>query len=177
MKKALNTRELRQNKPNRHEFENIPRNKIILFLDRLLNNHNLGAILRLADAALVEKVLIFDALANAEGKKALATAKGVAEWVPHENVTEGLETLKALKAEGYQIVALELCHDSVLYHQFPMQEKICMVVGSEMKGVSEEFLELADHHVHIPMGGMANSLNVATATAIALFDMVRRKQS
>lgn len=176
MKKALNTQELRQNKPNRHEFEKMPRNKVILFLDRLLNNHNLGAILRLADAALVEKVLIFDSLANTEGKKALATAKGVAEWVPHENVTSSMETLKALKAEGYQIVALELCHDSVLYHQFPLQEKVCLVVGSEMKGVSEEILEFADHRIHIPMSGMANSLNVATATAVALFDILRRKQ-
>ncbi|MBO9666003.1 MAG: hypothetical protein J7501_04260 [Bdellovibrio sp.] len=175
MKKALNTRELREMKPNRHEFVSLERNKVILFLDRLLNNHNLGAILRLADAALVEKVYSFDSVASADGKKALLSARGVAEWVPHENVSDGLATLRELRAQGYQILALELCHDSVLYHQVPLGEKVCLVVGSEMKGVSEEILEMADHRIHIPMAGMANSLNVATATAVALFDLIRRK--
>lgn len=174
MAKALTTQELRATKINREEFKKLERNKIVLFLDRLLNNHNLGAILRVADAGLVEKVLSFDALARIDGKKALATAKGVAEWVPHEMVTDGLTVLKSYKEQGYKLLALELCDDSVVYYESILPEKTVLIIGSELTGVSQEFLDLADQRIFIPMSGMANSLNVATATSIALFDLLRR---
>lgn len=175
MAKALSTSELRQQKMNREDFKKIERNKIILFLDRLLNNHNLGAILRVADAGLVEKVLICDPVARTDGKKAISSAMGVADWVPHEKVSEGLHILKDLQNEGYKLWALELCDDSVLYYEAALPDKVVLIVGSEMKGVSEEILRISDQRVHIPMAGMANSLNVATATSIALFDILRRK--
>lgn len=175
MKKALTTKELRHQKVGRSDFKIKQRNKVTLFLDRLQNNHNLGAILRLADAALVEEVLIFGENTNLKGKKTLRAARGVIKWVPQRVVHDDVEEIMTLKARGYVVISVELCGDSVLYYESGLTDKVCLIVGNETEGVSERLLFLSDLRVHIPMAGMANSLNVATATGIVLFDLIRRR--
>ena len=70
--------------------------------------------------------------------------------------------------DNYAIYSVELCHESVDYATIAYPEKTVLVLGNERKGVSEAALALSDQHIHIPMFGMGNSLNVSTAGAIVL---------
>jgi tRNA (guanosine-2'-O-)-methyltransferase len=69
---------------------------------------------------------------------------------------------------GYTIFSVELCHESVNYSDVTYPSRCVLVLGNERKGVSEASLKLSYQHIHIPMFGMGNSLNVSTAGAIVL---------
>ena len=82
--------------------------------------------------------------------------------------------LKRLKSEGYGLVGLEQTTASESLYTFHFQRQTVLVVGSERLGLSVEVLDLLDHVVEIPVYGMPHSLNVATATAMALYEYCRQ---
>ena len=77
-------------------------------------------------------------------------------------------SLQGLLTEGYGVYSVELCQDSVDYCEVAYPAPCALVLGNERKGVSEAALHLSHQHIHIPMYGMGNSLNVSTAGAIVL---------
>ena len=77
-----------------------------------------------------------------------------------------------LKSRGYQIVALEQTDYSVNYTEFDYKKPLAIVVGNEVDGIKEETLALCDAAIEIPMNGIANSLNVSTATGIVIFKAI-----
>jgi tRNA G18 (ribose-2'-O)-methylase SpoU len=85
--------------------------------------------------------------------------------------------VRAAKAAGYWIAAVELTAESVPVTEMQPRFPAVLILGNELSGVSQEVLAYADQAVAIPMLGMANSLNVATAGAIVLHEMVRRLDS
>jgi tRNA G18 (ribose-2'-O)-methylase SpoU len=82
--------------------------------------------------------------------------------------------LKELKGEGYQLVGLEQTTDSVDLHQFAFVRRTALVIGNERTGLTDDLLHLLDHVVEIPVYGLPYSYNVATATAMALYEFCRQ---
>ena len=82
--------------------------------------------------------------------------------------------LKRFKAERYQIVGLEQTSNSVSLHDFEFSKRTVLVVGNEREGLSEAILNVLDHVVEIPVFGQPNSYNVASATAMALYEYCRQ---
>ena len=166
--RALTTAELRRDKPDRHAFRARPRLPVRVVLDGVRQGYNVGALFRLCDAFLCERLVICDRDASRGMRKLVQAAQGTHHWMPWEQRDSAVEAVLAARAEGCQVVAVEQTSDAVGLDRFLPSYPVCLVLGSERAGVSQAVLDLADAAVTIPMRGMANSLNVATAAAIVL---------
>ncbi len=129
---------------------------------------NVGSFFRTADAFAVEKVYLTGYTGTPPRKEISKTSLGADEWLPWEHAEDPATVLAALKADGWTIAALELTPDAVDIAAYEPPEKICLVLGHEVTGVSDELIGLCDVALQIPMLGKKESLNVAVATGIAL---------
>lgn len=166
--RALTKAELRRNKPDRHAFRAQPRLPVRVVLDGVRQGYNVGALFRLCDAFLCERLVVCGRDASRGMRKLVQAAQGTHNWVPWEQRDNAVEAVLEARAEGCQVVTVEQTSDAVGLDCFLPRYPVCLVLGSERAGVSQAVLDLADAAVTIPMRGMANSLNVATAAAIVL---------
>ena len=169
---ALTTSELRHSKADRHEFRARARVPIQVVLDGVRQGYNVGALFRLCDAFLCERLVICGRDGTRGIRKLVQAAQGTHKWVPWEQADSAVEVVRAARAAGHQVVAVEQTSGAASLSQFVPRYPVCLVLGSEQAGISQAVLDLADTAVAIPMRGMANSLNVATAAAIVLHAMV-----
>ena len=167
--------ELRRSKPNRAAFASLPRNPVTVVLDGVTGNYNLGAIFRLCDAFLVDHLIICHTAVSLRKRKLIQAAAGAQRWVPWQEEKDAKAVVRAAKAAGQWIAVVELSAESVTPAALQPRFPAVLVLGSESSGVSGDVLACADQAVSIPMLGMANSLNVATAGAIVLYELIRRR--
>ena len=149
---------------------------LILVLDGIQDPHNLGACLRVADAAGVSAVVAPKDRAVGLNATAAKVASGAAETVPYFPVTNLARTLRELKERNIWIVGTdEDAKDDLFTADFP--EAVAWVLGAEGEGLRRLTREHCDFLVRIPMQGVVESLNVSVAAGIVLFESVRRRQS
>ena len=159
--------DLRKNKPARDEYLTKPKIPLVVLLDNVTNSHNIGAFIRLADAFAIEKVIICGELTISD-KKFNRASRNESKWVCIEYSDNTVSSLQTLLDNGHTVYSVELCHGSIDYSDVAYTSPCVLVFGNERKGVSEAALKLSHQHIHIPMFGMGNSLNVSTAGAIVL---------
>jgi tRNA G18 (ribose-2'-O)-methylase SpoU len=171
---ALSKTELRRTKPGRADFAAQVRNPITVMLDGVRGNYNVGAIFRLCDAFLVERLIICGKAGPTllRKRRLVQAATGTQLWVPWQEEPDAGVVACTAKAAGHWIVVAELTAESVTPARMTPRYPAFLVLGDERAGVSQEVLAYADQTVAIPMLGMANSLNVATAAAIVLHELV-----
>ncbi len=149
---------------------------LLLVLDGIQDPHNLGACLRVADAAGVHAVVAPKDRAVGLNATASKVASGAAETVPYFPVTNLARTLRELKERSIWIVGTdEGAEDDLFAADFP--DAVAWVLGSEGEGMRRLTREHCDFLVRIPMQGMVESLNVSVAAGIVLFESVRRRQA
>ncbi len=170
---VLTTQELRRSKPGRAGFMAQARNPITVVLDGVRQNYNLGAIFRLCDAFLVERLVVCGAPLLLHKRRFVQAAAGTQRWVPWEEADDAATVVRAAKSAGHWSAAVELAVNSVSLSELQPQVPAVLILGGERSGVSADVIACADQAVAIPMLGMANSLNVATAAAIVLYQLVR----
>lgn len=134
---------------------------------------NLGAILRTADAAGVDGLLVCDPRADIYNPNVVRASRGTLFTVPTVE-TGNEEALAFLRAHDISILATTPQADA-LYTDINLNRPLCIAVGTEDEGLSAFWLEQADWKARIPMRGHVNSLNVAAATAIVLYEAVRQR--
>lgn len=157
--------------------------KFYLLLDNLRSLLNVGAIFRLADAAGIDKIFlggITGLIYTPNGKKELntrihKTALGAEKTVLWEHSGKSWSVVEKLKKEGFQIVALEQSKKGILYTKFKPKFPLLLIVGNEIKGVSRSLLKRADKIIYLPMSGKKESLNVAVATGIAVYEINKHR--
>lgn len=169
----LSKTELRETKPARDEYLTQPKTPLILVLDHVTNSYNVGSFIRLADAFSIEKIIVCGELTISD-KKLKKASRNEAKWVNVEYSDSTSKSLQTLLDKNYTIYSVELCHDSVDYSEVNYPSSTVLVLGNERKGVSEAALTLSHQHIHIPMSGMGNSLNVSTAGAIVLAECAKQ---
>jgi tRNA G18 (ribose-2'-O)-methylase SpoU len=169
MRRALTTAELRHDKLTRDEFLRRPRRPVTVVLDGVSQNYNIGAIFRLCDAFLVQQLVICGTKVETHKRRLVQAAQGTQHWVPWSERPHASEAIADAKARGAWVVVAEQTTGSVRPEQLTPAFPATLVLGGEHSGVSPEVIEAADAAVAIPMLGMANSLNVATAAAILLY--------
>ncbi len=137
--------------------------------------HNVGALFRTAEGAGVTEVLLagytptpVDRFGRTRADVAKA-ALGAETLVPWRQVVDAYAELQQLKEEGFEIVVLEQTSRSIPYTAFIPRRPLLLVVGNEITGVPQEICEIAHTCIEIPMSGAKESLNVTTASGIALF--------
>jgi len=163
----LSKEELRKNKPTRDEYLGKAKTPLVLVLDNVTNSYNVGSFIRLADAFAIEKIIVCGELTISD-KKLKKASRNEAKWVCIEYSDNTATSLQTLIEHNYTVFSVELCDQSVDYKEVSYPSPCVLVLGNERKGVSEAALKLSHQHIHIPMFGMGNSLNVSTAGAIVL---------
>lgn len=137
--------------------------------------HNLAAIVRTADAVGVHEV--HAVWPGHDSRMARGTAAGSHSWVGVNRHETTKEAVAAMRAQGLQILATNLSDTAKDYREFDYTKPTAFFLGQEKKGISEEALALADHHVLIPMVGMVQSLNVSVANALLLYEAMRQREA
>lgn len=149
--------------------------EVVLILDDIRSSFNVGSMFRIADCVGVSEVFLcgytpspFDKFGriNKEIKKVALGGEVSVAWKKYFSV---IRLVQKLKSEGFEIVSLEQSDNSLDYKKYKLRAKIAIVVGNEVLGVSKKILKLSDKIIEIPMKGKKESLNVAVATAVALF--------
>lgn len=170
----ITPQEILSQKPSVQEMRLRKRTPIYAVFDNIRSLYNVGAMFRTSDAALVSKVFLIGATGIPPRKEIDKSALGATDVVTWEYCPDGISAIKNLKKLGVQILALELTRQSIPYFAMEYKFPVAVVVGNEVGGISEEILELCDASIDIPMLGRANSLNVATAYGIAVFEILNQ---
>ena len=150
------------------------RRPVSVLLDNIRSLYNVGSIFRSSDAAGVEKIYLCGITGKpprAEIHKAALGAENSVQWEYFENP---VEIVQKLKTQGYHIVILEHTDQPQFYHEVKYEFPLCLVVGHEITGVSDEVVELADMAIEIPMFGIKQSLNVSVAYGIAVYEITKQ---
>lgn len=166
--------EILKKKPTMSEMRLRKRTPIYVMFDNIRSLYNVGTMFRLSDAAIVSKIFLIGQTGKPPRKEIDKSALGATEVVHWEYYKDGKEIIRKLKKQGVHITALELTHQSVPYFKMKYSFPICLVVGNEINGISQDILDMCDSAIDIPMLGKANSLNVATAYGIALFEILKQ---
>jgi tRNA G18 (ribose-2'-O)-methylase SpoU len=156
------------------EFRKLPRHPITVILDNLRSAFNVGSIVRSADCARVQKVFFCGITAHPPNPKVIKTAMGALDYVPWEHCPATPEAVDRMKKQNITVVALEVTDISKPFYHLQYPAPVCLVAGNEALGVSREVLEMVDQIVEIPMWGFKNSVNVAVALGVVLFEVVRQ---
>lgn len=134
---------------------------------------NLGAVLRSADAAAADAVIVCDPLTDLYNPNLIRASIGAVFSVPVVACTSE-DCIAWLKERGIRILTAQL-QDSELYYDTDMQGPTAIVMGTEATGLTEKWRQAADAHIRIPMLGQLDSLNVSVSAAILLFEAVRQR--
>lgn len=146
--------------------------KFVLILDGITDPQNFGAILRVADGFAVDLVVIpeHDSVGVTPG--AIKASAGASEWVNVSQVTNLARAIELLKEKGFWVYAAAA--DGERADRIDFTGKVALVMGNEGKGVRRNVAEHCDRTVSIPMFGHVDSFNVASATAVLCYEVVRQ---
>ena len=147
----------------------------VLILDGITDPQNFGAILRVADGFGVDLVVLPQHESVGLTPAAVKASAGASQWVPVAQVTNLSRSIELLKEQGYWVYAAAADGDRA--DKIDFTGKVALVLGSEGKGVRKGVLEHCDRTVAIPMFGHVDSLNVAAATAVLCYEVVRQTRT
>lgn len=162
------------------EVDDILRHKrgqysFIVVLDGVEDPHNLGAILRTADGAGVDGVIIPERRAVGVTSTVAKASAGASEWLPVARVTNISRTIEELKARNFWVVGLDE-RGKQTYDQIDYNMDCALVLGAEGAGVHEQVRKKCDFLVSIPMLGKVPSLNVSVAAAVVMYEAARQRR-
>lgn len=151
----------------------LPEHALIVVAESIEKPGNLGTILRSADAAGVHAVIVCDRCTDIHNPNVVRASTGTLFSVPVVEATSA-EALAFLRQRNFCILATTP-HTELLHSDVTLTGNIAIAVGTEQYGLTEKWMNSADLRVRIPMFGLADSLNVAAATTILLFEAVRQR--
>ncbi|HEX2866660.1 MAG TPA: RNA methyltransferase [Ignavibacteriales bacterium] len=172
--KKLTHDEISVNRTTLDRLHTVTKLPVYVLLDNIRSTYNVGSIFRTSDGAMIEKLILCGFTPHPPKKEILKTALGSTESVRWEYVKDPREAVLRLKNEGVKICALEQTSKSIPYCSLSDKDfPLCLIVGNEITGVSQDLIDLCDFSVEIPQFGIKQSLNVAVAYGIAVFDLRR----
>lgn len=136
--------------------------------------YNVGAFFRTADGAGIERLLLAGITGRPPQNAISKTALGAEERVPWTGISAAAAAVADLRAHGYEIAAIETSNRAVDLFDWQPHFPVCVLFGHEVEGVSAQLLESCDTYVRIPMLGLKHSLNVASAGAVVMYELLRK---
>lgn len=145
-----------------------------LLLDCVQDPGNVGTMIRTADAAGFDGVILGAGCADIYATKTLRSMQG-SQF--HLQVVQAdlIQVIRHLKAVQIKVYATELNKEAKQYQELPYHENVAIIMGNEGQGVRSEILKLADESVYIPIYGQAESLNVGVAAGIMMYELIQKK--
>lgn len=149
---------------------------LLLLLDSIQDPHNLGAILRTAECAGVDGIIVTTNQSSPITETVEKVSAGAVSYVKICPVNNLVQTMNILKEEGFWTVGTSL-NNSKNYSEMDYKMPVALVMGNEEKGIRKLVAETCDFLVKIPMSGKVDSLNVSVATGVLLFEIKRQRNS
>ena len=153
----------------------LPDSPLVVVLESVEKPGNLGAVLRSADAAGVDAVIVCDPLTDLYNPNLIRSSTGAFFSVPCVACTSA-ECIDFLRQRDIQILTAQL-QDSSLYYDIDMRRATAIVMGTEATGLTEQWRRAADAHIRIPMLGCVDSLNVSVSAAVLMYEAVRQRKN
>lgn len=147
---------------------------VSILLDNIRSMYNVGSFFRTGDGAGIERLLLSGITARPPKSAISKTALGAEDRLRWEPVDDAPATLNKLHASGYEIAAIETSIRAVDLFDWRPRFPVCVLFGHEVDGLSQHLLDACDTHVRIPMLGLKHSLNVASAGAIVMYELLRK---
>lgn len=174
MSRKLSTAEM--NRLSVAEYQQADKIPLVVVLDNVRSQHNVGAVFRTADAMRIERVVLCGICCcppNAEIHKTALGAEESVEWRYYENT---LDAVKDLQQEGYTVYAVEQAHDSLTLEEVAETlsgeatlDRIAVVLGHEVFGVQQEVIDICSQCIEIPQYGTKHSMNVSVTAGIVMY--------
>ena len=155
-------------------YAGIDRLPVTVLLDNIRSLYNVGSFFRTADAVRAQRILLAGITADPGDRRIAKTALGAEVSMPWDKVINPCETLESLRQQGYQLAAVETSVTAVDLFDWSPAFPVCLVFGHEVEGIGRAILEQCDVHVRIPTLGRKQSLNVATAGGVVLYELLRK---
>ncbi len=161
---------------NIQEFKNAEKTRLIIILDNVRSLNNIGSVFRTCDAFLIEKIYLCGITASPPHKDIHKTALGSTESVDWEYFKNISELLIELKKDNVHIWSVEQADKSKKLTNFNIDKdlKHALIFGNEVKGVSEEAINLSNEVVEIPQFGTKHSLNISVCSGILIWEFYKK---
>ena len=173
MRKLLNS-EL--NRLTIEDFKKASKITLVVVLDNVRSQHNVGSVFRTSDAFRVEAICLCGITAippNAEIHKSALGAENSVDWKYYQHT---INAIRELKEYGYTIVSIEQTDQAIPIEQFRVQPNIryAIVFGNEVKGVMQEIIDESDYCIEIPQFGTKHSLNISVSAGIVIWELFKQ---
>ena len=157
------------------EFKEADKLPLVVVLDNVRSQYNVGSVFRTSDAFRVECIYLCGISATPPHQEIHKTALGAEDTVVWEYYKDTKEAIIKLKSEGYYIYSVEQVEGSIMLENLELDstKKYAVVLGNEVKGVQQEVVDMSDGCIEIPQYGTKHSLNVSTAAGIIIWDFFK----
>ena len=153
------------------QYKEVDKLPVTVVLDNVRSEMNVGSVFRTADAFLIERIFLCGITPQPPKAEIHKTALGAEESVDWQYYPTTLDCINQLKEDGYRICSIEQVHDSVALQDFVVnnEQKTAIVLGNEVKGVSQQVVDASDLCIEIPQQGTKHSLNISCCAAIVMW--------
>jgi len=158
-------------------FKKAEKHPVIILLDNIRSRNNVGAVFRTSDAFLIEKILLGGITPIPPHRDIYKTALGATGSVLWEHTNNIVESLISLQTEGYRIIAIEQVEGAIALQNYNLSadEKVVLVFGSEVGGVQQAIVDIADDCIEIPQFGTKHSLNISVSVGVVLWHLLSKR--
>jgi 23S rRNA (guanosine2251-2'-O)-methyltransferase len=147
---------------------------VCVLLENVRSLYNVGAFFRTADAVALQRLYLTGITGFPPQRMIAKTALGAEETVSWRHSRETEQTIAELRLANYEIAAIETSAHSIDLFDWQPRFPVCVMFGHETDGLTPRASALADAHIRIPMLGRKHSLNVASAGAVVLYELLRK---
>jgi tRNA (guanosine-2'-O-)-methyltransferase len=149
--------------------------RLALILESVESPFNTGSIVRTAAAYQVERMWLCGSTASLDASSVKKTAMGTERYLTVDTVPKTVDAIRAAREDEYTVLGVELTDSARPLHELDLGDAVCLVVGHEDRGLAASTIAACDVIAYVPLAGRVGSLNVATATAIALYEARRQE--
>ena len=155
------------------QYKKVEKLPVTVVLDNVRSEMNVGSVFRTADAFLIERICLCGITPQPPKPEIHKTALGAEDSVTWHYYPTTLDAIAQLKQSGYTICSIEQVHESVSLDKFVVKpgQKVAIVLGNEVKGVSQDVVDASDMCVEVPQHGTKHSLNISCCAAIVMWSI------
>ena len=169
--------EIKASRPTLEESKFIPKIPVSFLLENIRSVHNVGAIFRTADGMGAQEIFLTGFTPKPPRTDLSKTALGAELSVPWSFEKNSIAIAKKIKKSNTKLVILEHTNHSESIYKYNWEFPVCIILGNEVSGVTENLVKLSDEHVEIPMMGIKQSLNVSVAAGVIGYEILRYYKS
>lgn len=174
LRRKLHISEL--NRKTEEEFRKSKKNKIIVVLDNVRSQHNIGSVFRSCDAFLTETIYLCGICATPPNQEIHKTALGAELTVNWRYFEKTVDAVSELINQGYIPVAIEQTEKSIMLDELEIEpgKSFALIFGNEVKGVGQEVIDMCENTLEIPQFGTKHSFNISVCAGIVLWEFYKQ---